>query len=192
MGVPVVVVGNKHICPMSDGLKPHVGGTVLEGINGVLINGIPVAVKGSKCICTGSPKSNSIIIGSPGIFVDGEQIAIVGSMTEHGGVVIEGISGVTITGGFAVMADNPEKLEPRIFNLQWRKSERITKYGDLDETVTLTADTVGYEDGEDVNIKIYAEGSDEVIDEVSGTVQDGRVTVDWIMDRNKITNDHDK
>ena len=58
MGVPVVVVGKKHNGPMSDGLKPHVGGTVLEGIKGGLINGRPVAVKGSKGRGTGRPKTN--------------------------------------------------------------------------------------------------------------------------------------
>jgi uncharacterized Zn-binding protein involved in type VI secretion len=169
-----------------------VGGTVVEGVNGVFIDGIPVAVKGSKCICTGSPKANSITIGSSGVFVDGEQIAIVGSMTEHGGIVIEGVPGVTISGGFPVMADNPEKLESRIFNLQWRKEDSITRYGDYDEVVMLTADTVGYEDGEKVSIKVYAEGSECAIDEIEGTVQDGRVVIEWIMDRDKIAGNHDK
>ncbi|PXV63759.1 putative Zn-binding protein involved in type VI secretion [Dysgonomonas alginatilytica] len=164
---------------MSDGSKPHVGGTVTKGVDGVLIDGIPVAIKGSKCVCTGSPKPNSITIGSPGVFIDGEQVAIVGSMTEHGGVIIDGVPGVTISGGFAMRAENPEKPEPRIFNLQWRKKSFIIRDTNYEETVLLSADTVGYEDGEEVALKIYEEGSDEIIDEVKGIVENGRLEVEW-------------
>ncbi|MDU1906695.1 MAG: PAAR domain-containing protein, partial [Dysgonomonas sp.] len=169
--------------PMSDGLKPHVGGTVIEGVSGVLINGIPVAIKGSKCICTGSPKTNAIATGSPGVFIDGEPIAIVGSMTEHGGAVVEGVPGVTISGGFPVRADNPEKLEPRVFNLQWRRKEDITHWGKVGETLILSADTVGYDDGDEVKIKVYEEGYDEPIDEVKGTVKDNRIETEWELKR---------
>jgi uncharacterized Zn-binding protein involved in type VI secretion len=161
-----------------------VGGTVVEGVNGVFIDGIPVAVKGSKCVCTGSPKANSITIGSPGVFVDGEPIAIVGSMTEHGGVVIEGVPGVTISGGFPVMAENPEKLEPRIFNLQWKRKEDIIKYGEFEETVILSADTVGYDEGETVKIRVSRKGEDNILDEVEGTVKNGRIEVEWEVQGN--------
>ena len=185
MGIPVVVVGNKHVCPMSDGLKPHVGGTIIEGVSGVLINGIPVAIKGSKCICTGSPKTNAIATGSPGVFIDGEPIAIVGSMTEHGGTVVEGVPGMTISGGFPVRADNPEKLEPRIFNLQWRKGNTITRYGDIREIVILSADTVGYNDGDEVTIDAYEDGNEEPVDQVTGTIKNGRVEAEWCPQENQ-------
>lgn len=164
---------------MSDGSKPHVGGTVTEGVEGVFIDGIPVAVKGSKCKCTGSSKANSITNGSPGVFVDGEQIAIVGSMTEHGGIVIEGVPGVTVSGGFPVQACDEEKPEPRVFNLQWRDGDKVTKWGEVGNKVLLSADTVGYEDGEEVVIKIYEKGSSKPIANLTGTVQDGRVEVEW-------------
>jgi len=183
MGIPVVVVGKKHICPMSDGSKPHKGGTVTEGVDGVLIDGIPVAVKGSKCVCDGSPKANSITIGSPGVFVDGEPIAIVGSMTEHGGVVIEGVPGVTISGGFQTTANNLSEPEPRIFNLQWRRKDIMTRYGKHGEAIILSADTVGYDDGDEIMLKIREEGDDEIIDEVKGFVKDGRVEIEWNVKR---------
>lgn len=186
MGIPIVVVGKKHICPMSDGSKPHIGGTVTDGIDGILIDGIPVAVKGSKCVCDGSPKANSITIGSPGVFVDGEPIAIVGSMTEHGGVVIEGVPGVTISGGLQTTVNNLGKPEPRIFNLQWRKSENIVRYGEVKDKVILSADTIGYDDGEEVSIKVYKDGNTEPIDEITGTVNDGRVEVEWEVKEEEI------
>ncbi|MDR2951138.1 MAG: PAAR domain-containing protein [Prevotella sp.] len=179
MGVQVVVVGKKHICPESDGSKPHVGGTVVEGIEGVLIDGMPVAVVGSKCECTGSPKPNSIAMGCEGILIDGKPLAVVGSMTEHGGIIIEGVPGVTISGPLVPMSGDPKKLEPKIFNLQWREEKNIVKYGKFKDVVILSADTVGYEDGEEVTIKVYEEGIEEPIGEVTGTVKEGRVEVEW-------------
>lgn len=178
MGIPVVVVGKQHICPMSDGSKPHVGGMVSEGINGVFIDGLPVAIEGSKCMCC-SPKPNSITSGACGVLIDGKPIAVLGSQTEHGGNVIEGVPGVTVSGGFATKADNPEEFEPRVFNLQWKKDETRVRYGEVEENMILSADTVGYEDGEEVTIKVYASGEEEAIDEVKGTVRDGRIEVEW-------------
>lgn len=177
MGVPIVTIGHKHVCPQYDGKTPHVGGTVIEGVQGVYLDGIPVAVVGSKCICTGSGKPNSISKGCDGIFVDGEPIAMVGSMTEHGGIVMEGNPGITITGSFAQHQGDKEKPEPRIFNLQWRNKENIVKYGQLSDTVILSADTIGYADNEEVTIKVYA--GDMLIDEVLGLVTKNRVEVDW-------------
>lgn len=184
MGVAVVVKGNKHICPMVEGLKPHVGGPVNEvSMTGVLINGIPVAVVGDKCICTGSGSADEITLGCSGVLVNGKQIAIVGSMTQHGGIIIEGVPGVTISGGFTMKNDNPEAPEPRIFNLQWRATEsgnRICR-SEVEQTVILTADTVGYEEGDNVKIQIYEEGIDEPVDQVEGTVENGRVEVEWVI-----------
>jgi len=100
-------------------------------------------------------------------------------MTEHGGAVVEGVPGVTISGGFPVRADNPEKLEPRIFNLQWRKNDKIIREGQFEEKYILSADTVGYEEGEEVILKIYEEGKEEPIDEVIGIVKNSRVEAEW-------------
>lgn len=191
MGIPVVVVGKQHVCPMYDGKKPHVGGIVSEGINGVFIDGQPVAVQGSKCVCTGSPKPNSVTSGACGVLVDGKPIAILGSQTEHGGNIIEGIPGVTVSGGFASKADNPEEFEPKIFNLQWKKSSVIIKDSYYGDKVTLSGDTVGYEEGEEVTLQISIEGSPNEVDSVTGTVKDGRVEVEWTIERDKIENQID-
>lgn len=180
MGIPVVVKGKKHICPMVDGLKPHVGGRVSEtSITGVTINGQPVAVVGDKCICTGGSAPDEIVQGCQGVLIDGKPIAILGSMTAHGGIMIEGIPGVTVSGPLVSLSGDPKKLEPKIFNLQWRRKENIMKICEDEEEVILSADTVGYEDGEEVAIKIYADGNDEPVDEVKGTVKNNRIEVNW-------------
>ena len=51
-----------HTCPLSDGPKPHVGGTVLRGSAKVFINKLPAARQGDMIIEVGPP--NSIVIGS--------------------------------------------------------------------------------------------------------------------------------
>lgn len=183
MGIPIVVVGKQHICPMKDGNKPHVGGVVTKGVSGVFIDGMPVATVGSECQCC-SPKTNSITSGAYGVLVDGKPIVILGSQTEHGGNVVEGIAGVTISGGFATKADKPEEFEPRIFNLQWKKNNSIIKYGEKQYSVILSADTVGYDEGETVKIKISGKGKDNIIDEIEGTVRDGRIEVEWQVESN--------
>lgn len=54
---PLVVacVGDVQVCPMVDGLKPHVGGPIISGNPKVLINGVPVARAGDKTQCVGPP-----------------------------------------------------------------------------------------------------------------------------------------
>lgn len=180
MGIQVVVKGNKHICPLSDGSKPHIGGTVTEGIDGVTINGIPIATVGSKCECINSGKSNSIAMGCSGIVIDGKPIAMVGSMTEHGGVIIEGIPGVTISGPLVPMSGDPKKLEPKIFNLQWRRGDKMIRSGIFEEKLILSADAVGYEDGEKAKITIY-DDNEEPVGEIEGIVQNGRIEVEWAV-----------
>lgn len=184
MGKPISVIGNMHTCPMTEGWKVHVGGPISgPGVPGVFIDGKPVAVVGDNCICTGGSAPDKIITGCPGVLVDGKPVAWLGSQTAHGGIVTEGIPGVTISGGFPEKADNPEKLEPRIFNLKWKKEEVIINRGDPKETFILSADTVGYEDGESITLTIFKEGEEEVMAEVTGTVKNGRLEAEWSPER---------
>lgn len=184
MGIPVVVVGKQHVCPMKDGKKEHKGGAVTEGISGVFVDGIPVATVGSACACC-SPKTNSITSGAAGVLVDGKPIAILGSQTEHGGNLIEGVPGVSVSGSFPTRSDTPEDFEPRVFNLQWKKEDKLTNFGKQEELVVLSADTVGYKEGETVKIEIYKENDAETIDVVEGIVKDGRIEVEWVVNYNK-------
>ena len=65
-----VLIGNKpawratadfHICPLVDGVKPHVGGVVAVGSTSVLIGGLPAARQGDQIVEAGAP--NAILLG---------------------------------------------------------------------------------------------------------------------------------
>jgi uncharacterized Zn-binding protein involved in type VI secretion len=50
---PAARMGDQHICPMSDGPKPHVGGPIAKGSMTVLISGRPAARVGDPATCVG-------------------------------------------------------------------------------------------------------------------------------------------
>jgi uncharacterized Zn-binding protein involved in type VI secretion len=52
---PVACVGDLQICPLVDGLKPHVGGAIASGSTKVFINGFPAARAGDTTQCVGPP-----------------------------------------------------------------------------------------------------------------------------------------
>ena len=71
-----VLIGNKpawragvdvHVCPLVDGLKPHVGGVVAVGSTSVLINGLPAARQGDQVVEAGAP--NAILLGEPTVLI---------------------------------------------------------------------------------------------------------------------------
>jgi uncharacterized Zn-binding protein involved in type VI secretion len=88
-------VGDMHVCPVSDGPKPHVGGPVLPpGTATVMIGGAPAAVVGDMCTCTGPP--DSIVAGSGTVMIGGKPAARMGDSTAHGGSIILGCATVII------------------------------------------------------------------------------------------------
>lgn len=93
---PAARVGDMHTCPMSDGPKPHVGGPITgPGAPNVLIGGMPAAVAGDLCTCTGPP--DSITMGSTSVLIGGKPAARVGDMTAHGGTITVGCLTVMIS-----------------------------------------------------------------------------------------------
>lgn len=69
-GAPTVLIGglpawragsDMHVCPLFDGPKPHVGGTVAVGSATVLIGGLPAARQGDQILEAGPP--NAIAMG---------------------------------------------------------------------------------------------------------------------------------
>jgi len=100
MGKPAARITDMHVCPMFDGSKPHVGGPISgPSAPTVLIGGMPAAVAGDLCVCTGPP--DTILMGSTGVFICGKPAARMGDMTAHGGSIILGCPTVLIgeTGG---------------------------------------------------------------------------------------------
>ena len=98
MGKPAARIGDMHVCPMvTPGVPPipHVGGPVTgPGCPTVLIGGMPAAVMGDMCVCTGPP--DVIILGSVGVLIGGKPAARMGDMCAHGGTIVLGCPTVLI------------------------------------------------------------------------------------------------
>lgn len=89
MGQPAARIGDMHVCPMSTGPVPHVGGPVLPaGEPTVLIGGMPAARVGDMAVCAGPP--DSIVLGSTTVLIGGMPAARLGDSTAHGGTIILG------------------------------------------------------------------------------------------------------
>jgi uncharacterized Zn-binding protein involved in type VI secretion len=62
-GMPAWRAGvDTHVCPLSDGPKPHVGGTVAVGSATVTIGGLPAVRQGDQIIEAGAP--NAVALGA--------------------------------------------------------------------------------------------------------------------------------
>lgn len=90
-------LSDMHVCPMVNGVVPHVGGPVLPpGCPTVLIGSLPAARVGDLCTCVGPP--DSIIMGSTTVLIGGMPAARMGDSTAHGGVIVIGCPTVIIGG----------------------------------------------------------------------------------------------
>ena len=88
-------VTDMHVCPMTTGPVPHVGGPISgPGCSTVLIGGMPAAVVGDMAVCTGPP--DSIVAGSATVLIGGMPAARLGDSTAHGGTIILGCFTVLI------------------------------------------------------------------------------------------------
>lgn len=75
-GCPTVLIGGQpvwrsgvdtHVCPLFDGLKPHVGGVIAVGSMTVMIGGFPAARLGDSIVEAGAP--NAIVVGAPTVMI---------------------------------------------------------------------------------------------------------------------------
>lgn len=88
-------VGDMHVCPASDGLKPHVGGPIMPpGFPSVLMEGMPACRVGDKATCNGPP--DFIVIGSGSVMIGGQPAARLGDSTAHGGNITSGCPTVLV------------------------------------------------------------------------------------------------
>lgn len=98
MSKPAARIGDMHVCPMvTPGVPPipHVGGPITgPGCPTVLIGGMPAAVMGDMCVCTGPP--DTIILGSTGVLIGGKPAARMGDSCAHGGTIVVGCPTVLI------------------------------------------------------------------------------------------------
>lgn len=98
MGKPMALVGHMHVCPkIEPGPRPHVGGPVMDaGQSHVKFNGIPVAVEGGQCMCTGLPGPDKMTKGSNHVKINGKGIMRMGDSTAHGGKIKMGVPTIKV------------------------------------------------------------------------------------------------
>ena len=89
-------ITDPHICPMVDGVKPHVGGPITMGCPTVTILGQPAARVGDAATCTGPP--DAIAKGSATVQIGGMPSARFLDQTVHGGMIVMGAPTVIIGG----------------------------------------------------------------------------------------------
>ncbi len=54
-GLPAARITDMHVCPMVDGIVPHVGGPIVMGSFTVLVGGLPQARVLDELVCIGPP-----------------------------------------------------------------------------------------------------------------------------------------
>ncbi|MDO8843634.1 PAAR domain-containing protein [Methylicorpusculum sp.] len=97
MGQPAARLTDMHVCPMTTGPVPHVGGPIAApGAPNILIGGLPAARVSDMAVCVGPP--DSIIKGSATVLIGGMPAARMGDSTAHGGTIIIGYPTVLIGG----------------------------------------------------------------------------------------------
>jgi len=95
MGTPAARITDMHVCPMTTGTVPHVGGPILPaGEATVLIGGMPAARVGDMATCVGPP--DTIVAGSSAVLIGGMPAARMGDSTSHGGTIVAGLPTVLI------------------------------------------------------------------------------------------------
>ena len=96
MSKPAARLTDMHVCPLVNGLVPHVGGPIVLGSPNVLIGGLPAARVTDMATCVGPP--DMIAIGSATVLINGLPAARLGDMTAHGGTITFGYPQVLIGG----------------------------------------------------------------------------------------------
>ena len=94
MGNPIAFLTCYHVCPAKTGKKDHVGGKIFKAAGTVYSGGLPIARVNDKLACKCG--IDTIETGSASVFCEGQPVAYVGSMTCHGGQVVEGNASVTV------------------------------------------------------------------------------------------------
>ncbi len=95
MGQPAARLTDMHVCPMTTGPVPHVGGPISgPGEPTVLIGKMPAARATDMLVCVGPP--DLIAMGSTTVLIGKMPAARMGDPAGHGGSIILGCPTVLI------------------------------------------------------------------------------------------------
>ena len=95
MGQPAARLTDMHVCPMTTGPVPHVGGPISgPGEPTVLIGKMPAARATDMMVCVGPP--DLIAMGSTTVLIGKMPAARMGDSGGHGGKIILGCPTVLI------------------------------------------------------------------------------------------------
>jgi uncharacterized Zn-binding protein involved in type VI secretion len=96
-GPPASRITDMHVCPMTTGPVPHVGGPILSpAAPTVLIGMLPSAGVGSVAVCVGPP--DTVAKGSATVLVGKRPLARMGDNCAHGGTIVLGCPTVLVGG----------------------------------------------------------------------------------------------
>lgn len=183
-GKPAAIMGDKCTCVG----PPDV---IAQGAPSVFFNGIPVA-------CIGDMTAHG------GVITSGEPNVVIGNATSTPSVTLPlnkipfpSIGVINrILGNTKEAQANQDQLkeasenqngEPRIFNLQWIKEEKVIRDSQVLKEVTLQAHVQNVPEGSSVSFTISKPPSKEEqnveanqeVTTLTGTVQDKKVSVVW-------------
>lgn len=184
-GVPISVMGDMCVC-----CGPP--DTIVQGEPGILVNGKPIVLQG--CM---TAHGGIIPAGVPGVTVSSaspiEPITM-NHVSPKRNRFLAAISGNNLQEAIENQNALQKKMleeEPMIFNVHWEKEDIHIAESHINKKVTVNADTIGFKDGETVKFVITPEAIDtangeQVEDiELTGTVNNNHVTVEWIVELKK-------
>jgi uncharacterized Zn-binding protein involved in type VI secretion len=115
MGMPAARLLDLHVCPMSTGPVPHVGGPILPMCMVTVLTGkMPQARITDMALCVGPP--DMIVKGSATVMVGSLPAARLGDSTAHGGTIVQGFPTVLIgdAGSGSVGAPKMSMVMPKM------------------------------------------------------------------------------
>lgn len=204
-GVPTVLIGGKPAAVMGD-MCVCVGppDVIAQGEATVLIGGKPAATVGAM-----TAHGGVITMGEPTVLIGtgaGAATAVMAvDKIPFPTIDFKQKTLASLSGNSASLkeaATNQQALreasenndgEPKIYNLQWLKEDQITKESKLLKEVTLRASVLNIPDGETITLKVKKriettneneeneQGEEELV-ELTGTVKDKMVEVNWVVE----------
>lgn len=151
--LPAARLTDMHVCPVVQGVVPHVGGPIsVLCCPRVLIGGLPAARVTDQAICVGPP--DSIMRGAATVLFGGLPAARLTDTTFHGGLIA--------VGNFTVLIGNPSVTFPYVLSGTPSEIEQMQQalahlYATEDgrEAINRTAAT-----GRTITIKVTNGGSE--------------------------------